>query len=261
MTSFGTYPSITTPFGSADANIQMPDVNYGITETDACPYANGGTQVSRHKMNGLGYLATVGAFLDRIGYPYGWTRNVAYPKGAIVTMFNGTTVKEFVNTVEHNTEEPPSDSDITDYTEEGSRGWKPVYLRKNYSYFPDYTNRELIKEFKVKSGQSSSVTISPKTGGWALVTREIEGWDELTSSQKFGLMNSNSADMVEVRLGVHSIYQWDETDDFSIKQYESGRASRFFPCPSVLPVSVTRVPSYIKSVTVNVYIYALESVE
>jgi len=258
MVDFGSFPSVTTPFAAADMGIQQPDVRFGITAAESCPYANGGTQISRHQMNGIGYIATLGAFLDRVGYPYGYQAGISYPVGAIVTQFDRTKnrILEFVNTVDENTEEPPTNlSEIEDSGERTIRGWTFIHRLNDYSFFPSYENRKLVKTLKVKSGNGESFNYEPESGGWVLVTRTISNWDELEVNQIFGI----TYDTVSVRLGVYSIYQRSSDDEMTIQQYEGAEASRFLPCPSVLPITVTRVPDFIKTVTVNVYHYPLET--
>ena len=257
MTSFGAYPTVTTPFGASDADIQIPEAN-GISQQDACPYANGGTQITRHQMNGIGYLATIGAYLDRLGYSYGYTYGVRYPKGAIVTIFDPSTnrISEYLNTQDDNGNAPANITQITEDNQETSyNGWVLLNRVTEHSFFPDYTNRELIESFKLTAGESNTVNITPNQAGWVLVTRTIEGWDSLSIEQKLALgMNG-----VEVRLGIYSIYQWNSDDEITIRQYEGATASRFLPCPEVLPIRVPPVPDYVKSVSVEVYFYTLES--
>lgn len=255
MTKFGEYPVIRTPFGAGDRNIEMPDILNGISEKEACPYANGGTQISRHKMNGIGYIATLGAFLDRLGYPYGYVEGLSYPKGAIVSIYDdqNATMKEYINTIDNNTLSPDVFGDSIDPTDRVTNGWKAIHKVNSYSFFPDYSNRTLIKTIKTTSKNTSEETISPESGGWILATRIIEGWEEFDSAQRLGLGYSE----VSVRLGVSSAYQYLSSDSFEIKHYEGGEASRFFPSPTIFPIRVY-CPGWVKSVTLNIYHYPFE---
>lgn len=261
METLGTYPAITTPFAAGDSDIQFPDVNFGLTAEDACPYSNGGTQISRHKMNGLGYLATLGAFLDRIGYPYGYTEGVSYPKGAIVSQYdekNGRVV-EYLNTKDNNTERPIDSVIITEIEERADlrlNGWTPVGRVASHSFFPDYGSKTRIGGLSVDAGHSGTATVVPPSGGWMLVTRTIDGWDGLDVRQRLGI----GYETVDVQIGYtgydHGFYS--NLQYMLISQYEGGTASRFLPCPKEIPIKVTHVPNWIKSVTVDVYLFGME---
>ena len=138
-------------------------------------------------------------------------------------------------------------------SDSGLNGWEAGHKLNSYSFFPDYSNRTLIKTIKTTSNNTSKETISPESGGWILATRIIEGWEDFDSAQRLGLGYPE----VSVHLGLQSIYEYMSSDSFSIKHYEGSEASRFFPSPTSFPISVY-CPEWVKSVTLNIYQYPFE---
>lgn len=136
-------PMVDTPFASGN-QFKVLDLDFlkdGVSRAMVMPTANGGTKFSRSHLNGIGYWATIGAFLDRIGYPYGIDKSRAeeiggYPKGAILVTEDDDYVREYVSLVENNTHPLPQEA--SDGTYEGDQYWGTT-LPKVVDFFPDFS--------------------------------------------------------------------------------------------------------------------------
>ena len=136
-------PFVETPFATAD-EFKVTDIDFlrnGVSRAMVTPYANGGMRFSRNYLNGIGYFATIGAFLDRMGYPYGIDRGRAeeiggYPKGAILITEDDDYVREYVSQIDINTEPLPKEA--ADGTYVGNEFWKPT-LPPTADFFPDFS--------------------------------------------------------------------------------------------------------------------------
>ena len=258
MTSFANYPKINAPFALNDPDKVIPNSVDGFTASYSTPRSNGGTQITRHQMNGFGYLATAGAFLDMIGYPYG-NNGIhysagGYPKGAIVTMFDGTRIKEFVNTIDNNSNSLIVPDAISDESDSQVSGWEPLYRTEQYNFFPDYTNRELISS-NVITSNTFGYTVSDDRTGWILVRRTINNWDDITVTNRI-------TKTAVVKLVDHDPYaNQGDTDDFEIHSYEGRVATRFTPFSGHITISGSMESSLFGSMTIEVFLYPLEAGE
>lgn len=251
----GIVPTFKGPFGVEDSKRTVPryfDMAYSV------PVSNGGLRMTRHTMNGLGYFATIGSFLDNVGYQYGWNENNGnfggYPQGAIVSKFDSTNnhLYEFVNTVENNRKEPVYDEDgvITEDTEV-QNGWQPLNRMKEYSFFPDYEKRTLINESVVTSKLDRTFTIS--SPGWVLIEREIANWDDLSVTD---LLIFHSA-LVYYLSNEEPDTGYSAYQDY-IRLNEGPIASRFIPCDGTLNIR-GEVSSPVTSMTIRIYLYEMEA--
>lgn len=116
------------------------------------PTENGGARFTRHQMNGVGYLATLGAFLDRVGYPYGKERLDpetfgGYPKGAILMTMDDGLVREYISLVDNNTHPLPKES--ADGTYVGDEWWAPTIPTESASFFPNFSEAENYATLKI----------------------------------------------------------------------------------------------------------------
>lgn len=217
MDNFGDYKILNVPFGSAyfgkngwTENGEWPTF---FSKDNSVPHGNRGNPVSRDLLNKVGYLATIGAYLDRIGYPYGNkppftpvagvdTGATGYPKGAIVSVWdeNAKAVREYISLQDNNTNNYPwspsvqgtADSD-TEHSTDGSASfptggndyWKPLFKMDQFDFFPDYSNRTVLVNEDVNSG-SKLIECSVPNSGWIVVTRTIQRWEELSENLRIG---------------------------------------------------------------------------
>ena len=257
MTSFGEYPTINAPFGSEDSQIEIPSSEFGFSSAMSVPVANGGTRITRHQMNGAGYLATLGAFLDRLGYPYGHkpigigTSNDGYPKGAIVTQFTDDgELREWINQEDNNTQYPP-ERVILDNNQEVN-GWRPLWRMNQFNFFPDYSNKKLLKKFEFTPSQySNTVEVPSSTPGWILVRRTIENWDDLSPYNKFIGVG------LEVELVPYLVPNTAD-DNFAIQMYEGKVATRLLPCSTGVRIHLEHFSNYISQLDIEVFLYEME---
>ena len=144
MTNFDNIPLVLTPFADNDAQKDFSFFESGITRQMTVPDANGGAKFTRHQMNGIGYLATLGAFLDRIGYPYGKERLDptsfgGYPKGAILMTQENGHVREYISLIDNNIHPLPTEAE--DGTYQGNEYWAPTIPTESASFFPDFSSQ------------------------------------------------------------------------------------------------------------------------
>lgn len=246
------FPKILMPFAASDPDRTIPQAGDGFLAKQATPVYNGGTQITRHDLNGLGYLATIGSFLERVGYPnadIGRQAGYSYPKGAIITEVEGDTVCEWVSLHDNNNQQPYGTSigDVDAYTETGS--WAPVHKVKNYNFFPDYSNPKTLLSTKILQGTTLSVTSD--TSGWVLVKRTINNWDELTPTEIF-------SNVCTVDIAGNNPYRVGSIDELGIQSYEGKVASRLFPLQKNLELRCVFVNEIYKSITVEVLLYPFE---
>lgn len=246
MTNFGKFYLLCSPFGAAyfGKNGWTEDGEWPtyFTKANATPVGNKGNPISRDLMNRVGYLATIGPYLDRIGYPFGTEPpfdlnsgsnegSNGYPRGAIVSIWDDTQkrVREYVSLHDNNTNPRPwvesnsenADSDTTVPMEEEGH-WKPLFKMEQYNFFPDYSNRiELLNEDVISQKKDFSVEV-PR-GGWICVTRTIGNWDDLTLEMKGGVESNTSAPTVQISLSNEFL------TPLYIQVQEGKTASRFFP--------------------------------
>lgn len=227
--AYGKYPRMGAPFGAHDPLADTTVTQ--ITEEMSVPYSAGGVGISRHALNGIGYLATIGGYLDSVGYPYGFNEDVAvkgYPKGAIVSNFDGKTLREYVSLKDNNTSTELPDT-IYDDTEETS--WAPLQTGNNYNYFPDFSKGSKMFEKSVSSTETISVPIT--TSCWVDIRRKFVYKNDYSILQKLGFMNAGKVNYLQI--GSNSTYRNKGEnnsmayDDFCIWASEGESSSRFLP--------------------------------
>lgn len=151
MADTSAIPFVLYPFAYSDQR-KVASIDFlksGITPDMTIPTKGGGAKFTRSHMNGIGYFATLGAYLDSIGYPYGKDRIDSqradfsgYPKGAILITEDDDYVREYVSQKDNNTTALPTEA--ADGTYEGNEDWKPT-LPTPVDFFPDfstYVNKE-----------------------------------------------------------------------------------------------------------------------
>ena len=248
-------PTFSGPFGVSDNAREYPRQ---FTTAYSTPVSNGGLKLTRHLMNGLGYYATIGTFLDSVGYRYGWNQNNAsfggYPKGAIVSILEDNYLYEFLNIVDNNTQKPilPTSGTLTeDVLEEN--GWKLINSIRNHNFFPNYESRTLINEFIVTSKLDRTLSLSSE--GWILIERTLENWEDLTVPEILGY-----APAYPSRLWYAANEAWNEqnvSETDVINQFEGKVASRFLPCSGTVNLRA-EIGNPVTSMTVRLYFYEME---
>lgn len=223
--------NLSAPFGASDSAMQ---ISSEFSESNATPEKNGGTRITRHQMNGLGYLATIGLYLEQIGYPCLYQEGVTYPKDAIVTKIeevNGRTyAMEFRNTIDGNGLRPPSIAEGIDlyHSRANAKGyadtyWEPLYDFPYYNFFPDYSNRKLLFSKNIAIGSEDVTykeTIPLTESGWLYIVRTYDAWDNYP--------NYTELENVELR------YPQGKNENIymdSIRPYEGPIATRLLPPP------------------------------
>ena len=147
MTSFDNVPLVLTPFADGDVSKDFSFFQDGIIRQMTVPTENGGARFTRHQMNGIGYLATLGAFLDRVGYPYGRERLDpslfgGYPKGAILMTQENNRVREYISLVDNNTHPLPTEDEDGTYV--GNEWWAPTIPTDSASFYPSFANSTYV---------------------------------------------------------------------------------------------------------------------
>ena len=254
---------ISRPFGDNDYQRSLP--NGGAFGKDySTPISNGGRRVSRHELNGLGYLATLGTFLDSYGYQPEWRDLSAiggYPKGAIVSKIDNNGVRQYVNLEDGNTKEPQFEDALTDASSE-ENGWKPLFRTKEYNFFPDYDSKELIWEYHVTpSNPLAGKEIAIAEPGWVLVERSIDNWEDalesFTSSEmQVKLMWTNENYVSLAPYAGNALY-YHGADAFTIKLMEGQKSSRFYPCSNGITIG-GKCSDPIAGITISAYHFRLE---
>ena len=216
-----------------------------FTKANCVPASMGGKPITRHMMNKLGYLATIGSFLDRIGYPYGnvpldWNHlpskeNVGgYPKGAIITIYDEEkkVTRQFQSLVDNNVNTDPWDyatgtlgeanADADTMTFWTSRGyWKPLFRLNEYNYFPDYSTK--IEIFNESVYTTTKFNLTVENPGWLYVRRYIPDWDSISKDKFIVNPTSMSVDITPVTGTVGA------TVGTTIMPYEGVEATRLLP--------------------------------
>lgn len=192
MTTFDNIPLILTPFADNDEDKVFSFFQSGITRQMTVPTENGGARLTRHQLNGLGYLATLGAFLDRVGYPYGRERLDpttfgGYPKGAILTTQDNNLVREYVSLVDNNMHPLPTES--SDGTYVGNEYWAPTIPTESASFFPDFSGSKYGSEVTigpVAYNKTSYHDFTAGDSGWYKIARAFSS-SYYEHNESFGL--------------------------------------------------------------------------
>lgn len=168
MADISTIPLVNVPFADFDSQ-KVTDIDFlksGVQTSMTAPTQNGGTVFTRAHLNGIGYFATLGAFLDRIGYPYGIRRDSSadfggYPKGAILISEDDDYVREYVSQIDNNMQPLPSEA--ADGTYEGNEYWKPT-LPTITDFYPDFTT--YVSKTSISIDGTGTKTYTPDEDGW-----------------------------------------------------------------------------------------------
>lgn len=247
-------PAIVYPFGILDqerAPFPGYDIQNGISVQDCAP--NG--KLTRHKFNTIGYIATMGSFLDRAGYQPGFDFRPAsgYPKGAILTSIKDNRVVEYLNTVEANTYIPT----IIDRAEESS-GWVPVWNDKQFDFFPNFDDRTVLKEMVVTSSSPSQTLTLDGGVGWYLITRTVENWDDLTDATRAGAYFDIRIMAMKLQsIGTEQAYEWEYNQ---IHLYEGQTATRIIPVTGQIKISIPAFLSSVGPVSIQVVKFGMEEI-
>ena len=177
MADISTIPLVQVPFADLDQKkvVTLDFLKSGVEASMTAPTKNGGIVFSRSHLNGIGYFATLGAFLDRIGYPYGirWDSSAdfgGYPKGAILISEDDDYVREYVSQIDNNTHPLPSEA--ADGTYIGNEYWKPT-LPPVADFFPDFST--YVQKVKYSITGSGSYSYTPDEDGWYQLYLDFSG--------------------------------------------------------------------------------------
>lgn len=145
-------PTIEMPFAYQDPMRDYSFYKTGVTPAMTAPATNGGSRFTRHQMNGIGYLASLGTFLWQCGYPFS-REDVTkvssaiggYPKGAIVyTIDSSGYLVEYISKVDDNTNPLPESSGTLP---EENDYWAPLYETVYQATVPNYeTTTSTVQE-------------------------------------------------------------------------------------------------------------------
>ncbi|MBO6031939.1 MAG: hypothetical protein J6Q22_10900 [Prevotella sp.] len=252
---------ITRPFAWDDPDKELPKGN-SFSKSYSIPISNGGLRLTRHHMNALGFLSTLGTYLDSYGYQPEWRDLSAiggYPQGAVVSKIDSNGIKKYVSLKDNNTNEPQFEDILTDESGE-ENGWKPLFKTKEYNFFPDYESKEKIWEYHVTpSLPLNFTTIEITSPGWILMERRIDNWDEVVvSTANESLRNSwdgyyNYVEFVPYKATLTDL------SDYSIKinLTEGPLVSRFYPCNNGFAISGS-CSRPVSGMTISVYLFKME---
>ena len=190
MTNFNNIPLVLTPFADADSSKDYSFFQSGVTRQMTVPTENGGARFTRHQMNGIGYLATLGAYLDRVGYPYGKERLDpttfgGYPKGAILMTQENGIVREYVSLVDDNTHPLPTEEEDGTYV--GNEWWAPTIPTESTSFYPNFSDVKFTGQITIGPiayGKSAYQDMTISDTGWYSITRTFsnDSWGQIPLS-------------------------------------------------------------------------------
>ena len=189
-------PMVMSPFASGDDQKEMSlsFLENGVDREFTIPVENGGKPFTRSHLNAIGYFATLGGYLDRLGYPYGIDKDIAldiggYPKGAILITEDNDYVREYVSLVENNTHALPQETD--DGTYEGNEYWG-VTIPPVVDFYPDFSTSYDKKTFNITG---------TGTYGYESYTIDEDGWYQFT--------------------GIYSDGWWEKTPGFGTELFKA----------------------------------------
>ena len=260
--------TLSTPFGFSDSELTVPS-EFGPKY--ATPVSNGGSPMSRHDMNGLGFLATIGTFLDSIGYQYPYNAYMAqrngYPMGAVVSYIdNNWRLRQFVNTRENNPLPTEEFDEVLNDTSMIRNGWKPLYEINNYNFFPDYSSRTLVREISIMPPlPATRIPVTISEPGWILIERTIDNWDD--ANEAYGSLSPAEREKFSVAnyvsLSAHAGTPTDAVNfnvyDLFTMTYSEGRvASRLIPSNGGVYIT-GKCALPVTSMTVRIYRFDMEA--
>jgi hypothetical protein len=236
MISFGTIPTIAIPFAARTVNL---DTAFGLSSDTHNEFATGFTTekgtpnpqkpITRHDLNQLGFICTIGSFLTQSGYQPDFSHMPVggWPKDAILTDTSGGTVKEFINTVDNNVSTPNLSSD----TASVSSGWVPLWRYNQFNFFPDYDNKSLLWEQTVSSFKDDTIYSVNIANKWVLVSVTVGNWDSI------GTWN-HTWDSYNIQVSIKGNNQSQGIPIHNIYLYESKTTTRLIPVSGVLEVKI-----------------------
>lgn len=176
------FPVMAIPFACKDASIVPP--TFLSEKAVAIPTSQGGEVLTRHMMNGYGYLASLGYFLDQIGYTYslpiGSLLSEGYQNAVKRRYDENRRLREYQGS---GTEEPPF-GEGEDPTGLGNDNWKPTINYKNSFSFPvlDIDSSELAYSGAKDTDNEFAVNVDfPLSPCWVYIKRTILNWDEIAT--------------------------------------------------------------------------------
>lgn len=236
VSPFHKYTGAPVPFGAGAFTEEGPtsedlnDLMFG--GKNSVPDENGGIAITTRQMNTLGYLATIGPYLLRMGYPFGnqpiqWpignngTTAIGYPKGAIVSvLYDNGYVREYISKVDNNTDTLPWDlrennPDADGAIDESNENdyWKPIISKTQFNFFPNYESPS-ITNIDVSASQELNQTI--QHNGWIEVRRTIPNYSEAVRR-----LYTTDSQKMQLTITIDDAY------DITINMMEGETASRF----------------------------------
>ena len=232
MKTFRTIPTITLPFATGNIDITSGDVSdtnrdyyLGLSPLLGAPNKN--AVLTRHHLNMIGFLSTIGIFLHQSGYQPGFNHMPlgGWPKGAILTDFTNGVVQEFVNTVENNQEKPAGLGETV--IQDESNGWLPLWKFEQFNFFPDFSSKTVLWENKQTKFAEATEFTTQIPQGWY----ELSVGIELTDSNFLIPMQNPVSFAITVFMGTNSsIIKQNKTSPlYSIPITHTPITSRLFP--------------------------------
>lgn len=184
---------ISAPFGIEDASKRLTAdfLKNGIGDT----IGENAEVIDRHTMNGIGYLMTIGVYLNEINrIPLA---NMAsfingYPMGAIKAIRNENgDLREYICNGDNTLSEPPFTDTIPPSVLKN--GWLPTKGWWNTVFTPFYyahfyssggQGETYLGSITRADEESHTRQISVVNGGWVKFTRSITRWNNLSESQR-----------------------------------------------------------------------------
>lgn len=273
------------PFGAEDTN---RNIKSEFTRDNSIPAKSGGSPITRHDLNGLGYIATIGSFLAQAGVVPKWASTIMYPKGARICAIRGDNYQEWVSMIDGNRGRMPWDEEEssgrytykgfpTDVLHEGLEGtvnngvyvdseghvngaWRPLYNLHNYNFFPSLSTKRLV--YSETHTEDFEIPIDIEEGGWILIKRKIQefDWEEVAHraarTPGIGQINLKSRKTLSVSDGAY-----EEMDFLSMYWYEGEIATRMIPCSESLGLSGFKIADLGTPISVEIYSFPLEASE
>ena len=237
-----------TPFGAAAFGEGGPTADdykqLGLAFGARSSTSNGGVPITTKQMNLLGYLATIGQYLQRMGYPFGntpieWPIEIngvsvaGYPKGAVVTVLDEDTgyVREYISLQDNNTDKLPWDrskgtgdsGEITGLDE--NSWWKPVVSKTQYNFFPDFSQ----SSYQGFGGQAEAWSQTVERTGWCKITRTFSSdYSDIVADN---ILSGTYNPKVEITI--------DGATSFSINVMDGSETNRLIPVGEKIEIKVS----------------------
>lgn len=152
--------------------------------------------ITRHQLNGLGYLATLSRWQEEMCIPNDTQVGAeigGYPLGAIKACISETgEYREYICCKENNINEPPLSESVPPIDQKNF--WRPTKGYWNTIATLGYYMRDLYSGGNILARQIGSITREDEErhtrafpiaeGMWVRIIRTISNWDALTSAQR-----------------------------------------------------------------------------